>query len=168
MSSRPLPEPPSSEPPSPRFSSVLYGSVDRALRRQCARRYNAGIILRQVRTTSNDESTVRLLVESRGLLQMRVRLRIRPAGGNICDVRCTVDDGASHRFSYSLPDETDSTLSYDPHLGKEIATFLREELEKRLGRLLLQSPAGPPSSRRLLCLENSLLRRAHLKIQPPG
>lgn len=75
---------------------------------------------------------------------MPVRLSIRRAGGTIYNVRCTVDDEASHRFSYSLPDETDTTLSYDPYLGEEIATFLREELEKRLGRLLLQSPAGPP------------------------
>lgn len=144
MSSRHLPESSSTEPPSPQFSSILYRSLEKALTRQCVLRYDASILLRHVRTTSNDESTVRLLVECRGLLQMPVRLRIRPTGGTIYDVRCTVDDGACRRFSYSLPDETDSALSYDPHLGKEIATFLREELEKRLGRLLLQSPAGPP------------------------
>lgn len=83
-------------------------------------------------------------VECPGLTQMPARLTIAHAGGNVYDVGCTVDGGASHRFSYSLPGTAGSQLSCMAHVAEEVATFLREALERRLGRILLQRSDAPP------------------------
>lgn len=134
----------SSDAPSPEFSEVLYQSLQKELAKQCGRRYKATVTVHRQDTNSKDGSELRIQVQCEGLINMPVRLSVSHAGGNIYDVRCSVDDGASHRFSHSIPAETKSTLSYDPYLGSEIATFLREQLEKELGRRLLQSAAAPP------------------------
>lgn len=144
MPTRPHAESSSSDAPSPEFSDVLYQSLSKTLAKQCARRYDVTVTIPRQAAQSEDDSELRVEVQCAGLIQMPVRLTVRHAGGNIYDVRCTVEEGSSHRFSHSLPAETKSSLSYDPYLGQEIATFLREEMEKRLGRLLLQSPAAPP------------------------
>lgn len=83
-----------------------------------------------------------MLVECPGLTQMPVRLTGAHPGGNVYDVVCRVEEGGSHRFSYSLPGRTGAQLSCMAHVSEEVATFLRAELEQRLGRILLQNSDG--------------------------
>ena len=59
---------------------------------------------------------------------------------------CTVEDGMTHRFSYHLPGNTTPSERELGSLAQDLATFLRRELENRLGRMLLQSPTRPPST----------------------
>lgn len=136
---------PSPRTPSPRLAEVLRKSLETALAGQCAQRYDAEVSVQILDISSDETLKMRLQVQCRSLTKMPVKLTLKPAGGNIYDVLCTVEDGNSHRFSYSLPGPTETKLSHAPYLGQELATFLREELEKRLGRLLLQSPARRPT-----------------------
>jgi hypothetical protein len=64
------------------------------------------------------------------------------------DVVCTVEEGRTHRFSYHLPESTTPAPDQLVPLARDVATFLREELENRLGRLLLRSPVRPPREER--------------------
>ena len=86
-----------------------------------------------------------LRIDCRGLTDMHTHVTVTEAGNNVFDVLCTVQNGSSHRFSYCLPSDTGSSISCAPYLGRDLASFLRTELENRLGRLLLQSPARPPT-----------------------
>ena len=123
--------------------NVVYRSLETALTRQFARRYDAGLLLRLV-DRSDDGRRMDLRIHCRGLMEMSVDFVATHVGGNVYDVLCTVENEASRRFSYSLPRRTGAVLSHAPYLGREIATFLLDQLEKRLGRLLLRSPTGPP------------------------
>ena len=82
----------------------------------------------------------------RGLTQMRARLYVTCLDDSGYDVLCTVNEGGTHRFSYHLPGEVAPSSQELGPLAQDLATFLRRELENRLGRLLLQSPARPPST----------------------
>lgn len=127
------------------LSTILYRSLESALARQCVRRYNAEIELRCLREATEENPELKVRVSCPGLTQMPVRLTVSHAGGNVYDVVCSVAEGDTHRFSYSLPERTGAPrLSSTPHLGEELATFLRGELERRLGRILLQRSAVPP------------------------
>ena len=127
-----------------RVIGVLYQSLEAALVKQCARRYDAGVVLRRERV-SPDGAKMRLRLRCRGLTQMPVRVIVTHVGGTVYDVLCAVEDGGSRRFSYSQPGEGGTKLSYAPALGEKVATFLLSELEKRLGRMLLKGPARPPN-----------------------
>ncbi|MFB6272174.1 MAG: hypothetical protein ABEL51_04680 [Salinibacter sp.] len=86
-----------------------------------------------------------LRLEVRGLLRMIVRFRITQAGNDLHTLHCEIEDGPTRQYSYDLGGRAGANLSYAPELGRAVATFLLEEVEKRLGRRLLQSPASPPA-----------------------
>ena len=138
------PDRPASNSASDRLMGVLYRSLESALTKQCARRYDAGLRLRCGRVSS-DGTKMRIHLHCRGLAQMPVRVVVSHVGGNVYDVLCAVEDGSARRFSYSRPGEGGTSLSYAPALGEKVATFLLGELEKRLGRMLLKGPTRPPS-----------------------
>ena len=148
MSTRSSSKPPPSRLTHSQLSEALYRTLKVALDRQCATRYNVGIELRCLETSSEGEVEVKLCVECNGLTQMPVRLSGIHVGGNVYEIVCCVEGGASHRFSYSLPVPTGAQLSCMSHVSEEVAAFLREELERRLGRLLLQrsGSSGPSVS----------------------
>ena len=143
--------PPSPHTSSDRLAAALYRVIEGTMIRECAERYDASLLLRYldlltVTTAPTDTSVLRLRVDCRGLTTMTARMTVTRRPGGTFDVLCTVPDGNTHPFSYHCPGRTDTT---EPPgtlvLGRDIATFLRTELENRLGRLLLQSPARPPT-----------------------
>ena len=149
---------PSPHPSSSRLAAALYRVIERTMLREFADRYDAGLLLRcldlvTLPTAPTDTSVLRLRVDCRGLTNMMVRLTVTRGGGDTVDVLCAVLDGNTHPFSYHCPNRADTpeppgTLA----LGRDIAAFLRTELENRLGRLLLQRPTRPPTRPRLgLC-----------------
>jgi hypothetical protein len=123
--------------------SVVYHGLETALTRQFARRYDTGLLLRLV-DRSEDGRTMSVRVDCRGLMRMSVEFAVTHAAGNMYDVLCTVENEAVRRFSYSRPRRAGPGLSDAPYLGREIATFLVDQFEKRLGRRLLRRPAAPP------------------------
>lgn len=144
MSTRSSSSASSATPSQGQLSDALYQSLETALTRQCARRYNVGIVLRCPKEATEDDPELKVRVECPGLTQMPVRLTVSHAGGNVYDVTCSVEEGDSHRFSYSLPGRTEAQVSCASHVGEDLATFLRGELERRLGRMLLRSSAASP------------------------
>jgi len=143
------PSPSSPEAQSAEVARTLYRPLETALTQQCAQRYNAGLVLqclemRQIEESPNDVSLMRVQVHCRGLTQMQARLFVTcmDTGGH--DVLCTVKDGRTHRFSYHLPGDTAPSERELGPLAQDLATFVRRELENRLGRMLLRSPARPP------------------------
>jgi hypothetical protein len=144
---------PSAPDSSYRLTCLICRRLEEALVDQCAQHYDASVLLRWLdldsRPNADDVTTVALRVDCRGTTHMPVRLTVRRTGRTLFDVCCAVEDGNSHRFAYSLPVHTLSGTSAGgapslPPIGEDLATFLRTELETRLGRLLLRSPARPP------------------------
>lgn len=124
------------------ISERLAQGVETALTEQCDRRHSANLLVSRG-PASTDEAVTQLRIECRGLLRMAVQVEVVPAGGDVYDVRCTVEEGPSCRYSYAPPRDCGTVQS--PRLSGNIASFLLEEVEKQLGRLLLNSPAGPPA-----------------------
>lgn len=135
--------PPAPDPSLSQLASKLFRCLETALSRQCANRYNAGVSLRCLDEATEDDPSLKIRVECHGLAEMPAHLRLSHTGGNVYDIVCRVIDGDTHRFSYSLPGPHGPRKACMPHLAKELAIFLREELERYLGRVLLQSPEAP-------------------------
>ena len=123
---------------------VVYHGLEAALTRQFARRYDTGLLLRLV-DRSEDGRTMTVRVDCRGLMRMSVEFAVSHVGGNMYDVLCTVENEATRRFSYSRPVHAGSGLAQAPYLGREIATFLLDQFEKRLGRRLLLRRSATPA-----------------------
>ncbi len=128
-------------------TSILYRSLKQALVSQCRRRYDVDLSVRRLDAPA-DEAGARLQIECRGLLQVSGRLVVIPSGKETYEVFCTIEGTASQRRAYSRPEKWGTTLSHAPVLGRTLARFVCEELKKRLGHRLLQSPAGRASSGR--------------------
>ncbi|HKL87545.1 MAG TPA: hypothetical protein VJ884_00975 [Salinibacter sp.] len=143
----------SPEASSDRVARTLYQALVTELTQQFAKRYDAGIVLqcpelRRIEEPPEDVSLMVVRLYSRGLTTMQARLLVTCMENSGYDVLCTVEDGRTHRFSYHLPGhEMPSPRQLVP-LAQDLATFLRRELENRLGRLLLQSPVRPPRQER--------------------
>lgn len=129
----------------PRIADVLYRSLESApaLVSLAHARHDAEIALHRLNVP--DDGALRLRIECRGLIQMPVRFAITRAGTPDYEVRCSVEDGPTRRFTYRLAGRGGTTLSRSPCLGRELATFLLGELERQIGQQLLQSASGPPS-----------------------
>lgn len=151
MSIRSSPRPCSTEVPSSRILEVVHRSLETALTRQCAQRYDAHVVLRRLSEPSDNPSEMPLRLDCQGLSQLSARIVATHVGDHIYDVRCVLNDKASRRFSYGLSRKSGRGLSPAPELGRKLASFLLDELEKRLGRHLLQrsvcfpNPSSPPS-----------------------
>jgi len=153
---RPMPSRPNSSSPeafSDRVARTLYRALETKLTQQFAQRYNAGLLLqcpelRRVDESPNDVSVLVVHLYCRGLTTMRARLLVTCMDSSGYDVLCTVKDGTAHRFSYHLPGHSPPSAHQLGPLAQDVAAFLRRELENRLGRLLLQSPARPPREER--------------------
>lgn len=142
--SSPTPAPPrSSTSPSTsdahRVADVLYRSLEMVFPARCAERYGTEVTINRTRdSTSTDTHLTEVSVKCSDLIQMSVRFTVSHAGGNVYDVRCAVEDGPTHRFTYSLPSSAAMSFLREPGLNQELANFLFGELECRLGRRLLR------------------------------
>lgn len=152
MPSSPSPDRPSFPPvSSSRLATTLYRVVESIMIQDVADRYDAHLQLRcltlvTVSTAPTDTSVLRLHINCRGLTDMIGRMAVSRGDRGTYDVLCSVQNGKAHPFSYQFPIRADAIdLSGALVLGHDIATFFRTELENRVGRLLLQSPARPPT-----------------------
>jgi hypothetical protein len=156
MSSSASPSSSSPEAFSDQVARTLYRVLETEVTQQFAQRYDAGVLLqcpelRCVEASPDDVSVLVVRLRCRGLTTIRARLLVTCMDGGY-DVLCTVEDGHTHRFSYHVPGHTAPSPRQLVPLAQDVATFLRQELESRLGRLLLGSPIAPPRADR-----NSLL-----------
>lgn len=148
--SQPSNSSPSPEAFSDRVARTLYYALETELTQQFAERYDAGLLLRCtelrcVDKSPNDVSVLVVRLQCRGLTTMQARLLVTCMESSGYDVLCAVEDGRTHRFSYHLPSDAGPSPRQLVPLAQDVETFLRRELENRLGRVLLQSPARPPN-----------------------
>jgi hypothetical protein len=141
----------SSNASSYRLAAALYRVVESAMSTEFEEQYDAHLLFHRLVLEEEqgalNKSTMRLRIDCRGLTEMPAQITVTETGDTAYDVLCTVQNGSSHRFSYCLPSEATSSVSCAPYLGRDLASFLRTELENRLGRLLLRSAARPPTNR---------------------
>jgi hypothetical protein len=76
------------------------------------------------------------------MAHLSARLDVTPLGDGTYEVVCTVEEGASRRFSFSQAEEKGVTLSHAPELGRMLAQFFLNELRKQLGDQLLRASTG--------------------------
>lgn len=129
--------------PAPNISSsshqpadVLYRSLATSIEKKCTGRHETEVELRRLDDAS-DPSTMHAELTC-SLIQMPLHLHVNHVGGTVYDVSCTIEEGSSCQFSYSLPIQEGTSC-----LGDKIASFLLDELERELGRLLLCGSVSP-------------------------
>ena len=128
-----------------RIADVIYRSLETAITEQCSRHHDADVtVTRRERTSAVQPMRVQIRLPDRG--QIEAHIAISHVGGNVYDVRCEVEEGASRRFTYSQPRRSGTTLSQAPCLGQKLGTFLLGELAEHLGRRLLDTNAPPTST----------------------
>lgn len=121
-----------------RIPDVVYRSLETSLTLQGRRRHGVDAALERVDPASTDQP-MQIRVGDEDQLQMAARIRVSHVGNNVYDVRCTVEEGPSRRFTYSLPERAGTVLSRAPCLGRKLGTFLLDELEREIGRRHLRS-----------------------------
>lgn len=121
-----------------RIPDILFHSLKTALTVQGRRRHDADVSVTRLDQSSADPP-MRLRVECSDHVQMAAEIRVSPVGDKVYDVHCTVDEGPSHRFTYSACSQTGTALSRAPCLGRKLGDFLLDELERHIGRHQLRS-----------------------------
>jgi hypothetical protein len=116
--------------PLDRIADVIYRSFDSALPQQCADRHSIAVTV----TCPEEGLPMTLRVQCEDLFAMNIRVAVEHVGGNVYDVFCTTEEGASCQLTYGCPEDTGSPLPLCPRLGEKFADFVLDELEQRLGR----------------------------------
>ena len=138
MSTASVPYPPNRAIPASCILDAVCRSVETALAALCRRRHEATVTVSRLDRDSPDQP-VRLRIGCKEPITMDAQIRVRHVGGNVYDVRCSVEDGPSRQFTYSRPGRGGTALSRTPELGRKLGTFLLNELERQVGRRRLHN-----------------------------
>lgn len=122
---------------------VVYRSVETAMADECSERYEVPVVLNRADEKVDAPSGLGVRVERRGVVGMPAEIAVSHVGGNIYDIRCTIEEGPSSHHSYSLPGSSDPRRARAPRLGESLARFLLDELERKVGREQLRRSAIP-------------------------
>jgi len=116
--------------PVPQIADVTYRSLASALSQRCADLHDMDVAV--TRTDSGAPMEIQVQCEDR--FEVCLRVTVEHVGGNVYDVFCTIEEGASCQLTYSRPEGADAPLPLCPRLGQTFSAFVLEELEQRLGR----------------------------------
>jgi hypothetical protein len=119
-----------------RIADVLSRSLEHAFEEVCPERYGASLTLHQVEAP--DDQTVCFRIDGPTPITIDIRVSVFHVGGNVYDIAAQVEDEPVGRFTYSEPDTSGSSLSLAPYLGKKVARHLLDEVERCLGKAILQ------------------------------
>lgn len=125
--------------PSVQIVDVLATSLVAVLESLCTERYGGPISLERVDDSSLPPSTARFHLHRVNGPGLQVDFSVRHVGGTVYDVHGIVEDGPSRTFTYSLPEAAPLFLPRAPHLAGEVASFLLDALEQRVGNALLRN-----------------------------
>lgn len=140
--------------PAHQIADVLATNLEVVFDGLCVHRYGAPLSLERV--DADPAATTGFRLHRADLPELRVHFAIRHVGGNVYDVRGTVEDGPSRAFTYSLPEPVSHVVPRAPRLAREVAAFLLDALERRVGSDRLRdevrsgpasAPSGPSASR---------------------
>ncbi len=116
--------------PATQIADVTCRSLASALAQRCADLH--GMDVEVARTDPGPP--VKIQVRCGGRFEVGLRVAVEHVGGNVYDVFCTIEEGASCRLTYSRPEGAGAPLPLCPRLGRRFSAFVLEELERRLGR----------------------------------
>lgn len=128
------------------ITTVLSKSLEQAFDEVCPERYGAPLTLRRIEDASETQ-TVAFGIEGPADKALTIRVTVTHVGGNVYDVDAQVEDGPVHRFTYSEPVASGSSLSIAPYLGKKIARSVLDEVEQQLGKQLLRERVAAEADR---------------------
>ena len=132
--------------------------LESAFAKACKRHYEQEVTIHRLDAgeveprsdEASEEVHVAVRLDAPAITLIQSRLVVTYFGGNVYELCCDLDEGASRRWSFGLPEGTAHPTDGPADLSTgtslpctEAAQFLRQTLEMRLGRLLLQSSAPP-------------------------
>jgi hypothetical protein len=123
---------------------MIYWSLKTALVRQTTQRHDDEVTLHRLDRTAARQ-LMRLRIEGQGPVQMDVTVTATHVGGNVYDIVCETEEGASRRISYALPAGSGTASSGAPGLGQKLGQFLVTEFEQHLGRCVLSNDEPSPA-----------------------
>jgi hypothetical protein len=120
--------------PSIQTADVLVDRLPPALDAMSTRRYGGPISLRRVAAGDAFPASVRFRLGRPGGRSLEAAFTIRHVGGNVYDIQGRVDDRPPRSFCYCLPEPAPLLVPEAPRLAGEVAAFLLDALERRVGR----------------------------------
>ena len=120
------------------ITDILYQSLKAAFDEVCPERYGAPLTIRRAEDAPS-APTVSFCIAGAEQVALQIHVTVSHVGGNVYDVITKVEDGPERCFTYSEPDDSGSSLSIAPYLGKKIARHLLDEVEQQLGKTLLRN-----------------------------
>lgn len=139
--------------PPRRIADVLAINLESVFDNLCTHRYGGPVPLERLEIPDLGSTTARFRLHRADLPEVCVDFAIRHVGGNVYDLQGTIEDGPSRTFTYSLPDSDADRVPRAPLLAGEVASFLLDALERRVGNDLLRTgmrdhrqPAQPDRS----------------------
>jgi hypothetical protein len=136
-------------PASPdQIADLLAASLASVFEALCTQRYGGPISLTRIAPPA-PSAIAGFRLERAAVPPVEASVCIRHVGGNVYDVTSTIADGPHASFSYCLPDAVPPRSAGAPRLAHDIATFLLDALERRLGSAVLRGEArNAPGPRR--------------------
>lgn len=116
--------------PLDQVADVIYRSLKSALPQQCAERHSVDVAIAR----TDEGPPMEIQVQCEDLFEMNLRVTVEHVGGNVYDVFCAIEEGASCQLTYGCPEEAGTPLPLCPRLGRKFAAFVLDGLEQRLGR----------------------------------
>lgn len=125
--------------PSVQIADVLADNLPSVFETLCRERYGGLLSLRRMEDADAAlPATVRFRLEWSGRPSLEASFRIRHLGGNMYDVQGQIAGLPPRSFDYCLPEPTPVLPLRAPRLARDVATFLLDGLERRIGNEILR------------------------------
>jgi hypothetical protein len=119
-------------------AEVLTNSLAAVVEALSTERYGEAVGLRRVAPAGSSPATVHVRLGQPDVSLLEAALTIRHVGGNIYDVEGRVEGRPPQSFAYCLPEPTPRRGLEAPRLARDVAAFLLDALECRVGRDFLR------------------------------
>jgi hypothetical protein len=130
--------------PTTRIADILAANLETVFANLCAQRYGGPISLVRVDDATPSASTVTFRLDRHDLPSLRSHFSVRHVGGNVYDVWGKIENGPGRSFTYCLPNDSSvATVPRAPHFAENVASFLLDAMERRLGSDLLRGNLRP-------------------------
>lgn len=133
------------------LADVLTDSLASVFEALSTERYGGPLPLDRTVAPDSSPPTVHVRFGRPDLCSLEATLTIRHVGGNVYDVEGRVEDRPPQSFAYCLPEPAPRLVPEAPRLVRDVAAFLLDALERRVGHDLLRRAfrrdAAAPQSR---------------------
>lgn len=120
------------------LADVLTDSLASVFEALSTERYGGPLPLDRTVAPDSSPPTVHVRLGRPDVCSLEATLTIRHVGGNVYDVEGRVEDRPPQSFAYCLPEPAPRLVPEAPRLVRDVAAFLLDALERRVGRDLLR------------------------------